>query len=256
MRSHGSITRQADCAAASRRKYAWSGRASRQRRVAVGTLALAAAGTLLLGGCGGGGDSAPTLVQKGQKVFRYDTFGDEATWTGKLQLNKVIESAVNPMVAASVGVKIDVDALPASVIDGIRNGSVNLNDPQTTLALLSLNAVVGLQGQVSKNFDGSMTLTQVGITCALCHSTVSKDVTVTASGNPTVPDGTVLIPAGIVGHRLDGWPNRDLNPGAIVALSPAVAGTPQAAVFNSWGPGRYDARFNMFLNTTDPLTGG
>lgn len=256
MRSHGSITRQADCAAASRRKYAWSGRASRQRRVAVGTLALAAAGTLLLGGCGGGGDSAPTLVQKGQKVFRYDTFGDEATWTGKLQLNKVIESAVNPMVAASVGVKIDVDALPASVIDGIRNGSVNLNDPQTTLALLSLNAVVGLQGQVSKNFDGSMTLTQVGITCALCHSTVSKDVTVTASGNPTVPDGTVLIPTGIVGHRLDGWPNRDLNPGAIVALSPAVAGTPQAAVFNSWGPGRYDARFNMFLNTTDPLTGG
>src|SRR5574340_815169 len=194
MRTHRAFTRQADCASVSRRKYAWSRRTSLRRSVTVGTLALAAAAALLLGGCGGG-DSAPTLVQKGEKVFRYDTFGNEATWTGKLQLNKVIESAVSPIVAASVGVKIDDEALPANVVDAIRNGSVNLNDPQTTLALLSLNAVVGLQGQVSKNSDGSMTLTQVGITCALCHSTVSKDVTVTASGNPVVPDGTVLIPA-------------------------------------------------------------
>ena len=256
MRNRCAVARPVNSTAISPRRQIAPERAS-PRWIATGwVLALAAAGALLLGGCGGGSsNSAPSLAQQGKKVFRYDTFGDEATWTNKLRMNQVIESAVSPITAASVGVKVDVDALPASVVQGIQNGSINLNDPQTTLALLSLNAVVGLQGQVTKNSDGSMTLTQLGITCALCHSTVSKDVNVTAKGNPSVADGTVLIPAGVVGHRLDGWPNRDLNPGAIIALSPAIAGTPQAAVFNSWGPGRYDARFNQFLNTTDPLTG-
>lgn len=204
------------------------------------------------------GPTGPTPVsqiEEGKQIFRFDTFGDEATWTNKLQMNTVIQSAVDPLTAASVGVKIDVDALPAEVVQGIQNGTIKLNDPQTTLALLQLNAVVGLQGKVSTGSDGKLKLDRVGITCALCHSTVSKNVTVTAKGDPGVADGTVLIPQGIVGHRLDGWPNRDLNPGAIIALSPAVANTPQAAVYKSWGPGKYDARFNMFLNTIDPLTG-
>ncbi len=201
------------------------------------------------------GPAAVSQIDEGKQIFRFDTFGDEATWTNKLQMNTVIQSAVDPLTAASVGVKIDVDALPAAVVQGIQNGTIKLNDPQTTLALLQLNAVVGLQGKVSTGSDGKLKLDRVGITCALCHSTVSKNVTVTAKGDPGVADGTVLIPQGIVGHRLDGWPNRDLNPGAIIALSPAVANTPQAAVYKSWGPGKYDARFNMFLNTIDPLTG-
>lgn len=226
------------------------------------------AGALLVTACGSGSGSVstqppppplpppPTLAQQGQQVFRFDTFGDEATWTNKLQMNTVIQSAVDPLTAASVGVKIDVDALPAAVVAGIQNGSIPLNDPQTTLALIQMNAVVGIQGDVQTDATtGKLVLNSVGITCALCHSTVSNDVTVTAKGDPNVADGTVLIPAGIVGHRLDGWPNRDLNPGAIIALSPAVANTPQAAVYKSWGPGKYDARFNMFLNTVDPLTG-
>ena len=201
------------------------------------------------------GPAPVSQIEEGKQTFRFATFGDEATWTNKLQMHTVIQSAVDPLTAAGVGVKIDVDALPTSVVQGIQNGTVKLNDPQTTLALLQLNAVVGLQGQVSTGSDGKLQLDRVGITCALCHSMVSKDVTVTAQGNPDVADGTVLIPQGIVGHRLDGWPARDLNPGAIIALSPAVANTPQAAVYRSWGPGKYDARFNMFLNTIDPLTG-
>lgn len=169
------------------------------------------------------------LVAEGKHIFRYDTFGDESFWTDKLKMNDVIQMAVSPEVALAVGLKVDIDALPAGVRQGIENGTINLGDPATTLALLKLNAVVGLRGTV-QDVDGKETLTRVGVTCALCHSTVD---------NSFAPG---------IGHRLDGWPNRDLNPGAIIALSPAV---PDAykAVYNSWGPGKYDARFNLFVQS-------
>lgn len=190
----------------------------------------------------------PQLVAAGQQTFRFDTFGDETFWTDVLKMNKVIESAVDPLTAASVGLKIDAAALPAAVVKGVTDGTIPLNDPQTTLALLSLNAVVGVKGQVSKGADGKLHLDRVGITCALCHSTVSKDVQVTAPGAA----GARINLAGIVGNRLDGWPNRDLLPGTIISLSPAL--TPgQKAEYASWaklfGPGFYDPRINV---NTDP----
>lgn len=192
----------------------------------------------------------PQLVAAGQHTFRHDTFGDETFWTDVLKMHSVIESAVDPLTAASVGLKIDVAALPAAVVSGVINGTIPLNDPQTTLALLSLNAVVGVKGQVSKGADGKLHLDRVGITCALCHSTVSRDLQITAPGS----GGTRTNLAGIVGNRLDGWPNRDLQPGTIISLSPAL--TPgQRAEYASWakshGPGFYDPRFNA---NTDPGT--
>lgn len=210
-------------------------------------LGAAAAGALALAGCSDGTDiigldqtdENAELVEQGKEIFRYDTFGDEVFWTDVLRMNEVIEAAVSPAVAASVGVKVDVDALPEEVVAGIADGSVDLTSPQTTLTLLKLNAVVGLQGEVVDNEDGSMSLARVGITCALCHSTVSKDVEVT-NGN-----GDVVLPAGIAGHRLDGWPNRDLNPGAIIALSPAITDQAAKDYFNSWGPGKFDPRHNV-----------
>ncbi len=209
-----------------------------------------------LAGCGGGsgGDGPasevpqlpldPQLVAAGQQTFRYDTFGDETYWTGTLKMNEVIESAVDPLTAASVGLKIDAAALPAAVVAGITDGSIPLDDPQTTLALLSLNAVVGVKGQVSTGSDGKLHLDRVGITCALCHSTVSRDVQVSAPGAA----GARINLAGIVGERLDGWPNRDLQPGTIISLSPAL--TPgQKAEYASWakryGPGFYDPRIDV-----------
>lgn len=166
------------------------------------------------------------FLDKGKDVFRFDTFGDETQWTDTLQMNQVIQAAVDPKTALSVGLKVDAEALPASVVKGIQDGSISLTDPQTTLALISLNAVVGIKGTVATAADGSMSLTRVGITCALCHSTVDDSF---AAG---------------IGKRLDGWPNRDLNPGAIIALSPALTAA-QKAVYNSWGPGLYDPRFNI-----------
>ncbi len=179
------------------------------------------------------------LIEQGKQIFRFETFGDEVFWTDVLKMNEVIESAVSPSVAASVGVKVDVDALPAEVVAGIADGTIDLNSPQTTLALLKLNAVVGLQGEVIDNSDGSMSLTRVGITCALCHSTVSSDVEVKNA------NGDVVLPAGIAGHRLDGWPNRDFNPGAVIALSPAITDQATKDYFNSWGPGKFDPRHNV-----------
>src|SRR4051812_38024777 len=180
-------------------------------------------------GCGGDGsrdDTSqvprlpldPQVVAAGQQTFRFDTFGDETFWTDTLKMNKVIESAVDPLTAASVGLKIDAAALPAAVVTGVEDGTIPLNDPQTTLALLNLNAVVGVKGQVSKGADGKLHLDRVGITCALCHSTVSKDLQITAPG----PAGAQINLAGIVGERLDAWPNRDLQPGTIISLSPAL----------------------------------
>lgn len=167
----------------------------------------------------------PALVEAGREIFRHDTFGDETQWTDLLRMHEVIRSAVDPVTALSVGLKVDADALPAAVVQGIQDGSISLTSPATTVALLKLDAVVGVKGTV-ETINGVDTLTRVGITCALCHSTVDDSF---APG---------------IGARLDGWPNRDLNPGAIIALSPALS--PEAkAVYNSWGPGKYDPRFNF-----------
>ena len=176
------------------------------------------------------------MIAEGRRTFRFDTFGDEAFWGDTLHLHQAIAggklggvgSGVSPRTALSVGLKIDVDALPAGLVSALKLGQVNLDDPATTLALLELNSVVGLTGF----FNNHGHLQSVGIQCALCHSTVD---------NSFAPG---------IGHRLDGWANRDLNVGAIVALSPTLKpvadllGTDEAAVrsvLNSWGPGHFDA---------------
>lgn len=168
----------------------------------------------------------PAQLTRGRDIFRFDTFGDETFWTDTLRIHEVISAGVSPATALSVGLKVDADVLPPGVLE-----TADLNSPATTVALLKLNAVVGLQGTV-ETIEGRDTLTRVGVTCALCHSTVNNSVQ-----------------AGI-GQRLDGWPNLDLNPGAIIALSPALNDA-QKAVYNSWGPGKYDARFN-FDGQNDP----
>lgn len=194
----------------------------------------AACAVLALGlsGCGGGDDDEESaamrrakLVTQGKHIFRYDTFGDEAKWTDTLRMHEVIASAVDPTTALSVGLKVDLEALPQSVRAGIANGSVDLTSPATTVALLKLDAVVGLKGQV-ETVNGVDQLRRVGITCALCHSTVD---------NSFAPG---------IGNRLDGWANRDLNAGAIIALSPAI-GAAEKALLNAWGPGKYDPRHNI-----------
>ncbi|GIL05092.1 MAG: hypothetical protein BroJett031_16120 [Betaproteobacteria bacterium] len=179
--------------------------------------------------CGGSSDDAAAeqaaLVEQGKQIFRFDTFGDEAQWTDALRLHEVIEAAVDPLTALSVGLKVDADALPPAVVEGIRNGSVDLKSPATTVALLKLDAVVGVRGTV-ETAGGVDRLRRVGITCALCHSTVDDSF---APG---------------IGKRLDGWPNRDLNPGAIIALSPALDAATKTAL-NSWGNGKFDPRHNV-----------
>ena len=167
----------------------------------------------------------PATVEKGKQIFRFDSFGDETFWTDTLHMNQVVMSAVDPTTALSVGLKVDSEALPAAVVQGIQNGSISLTSPDTTVALLKLNAVVGLKGTV-ESVNGKDTLTHLGTTCALCHSTVD---------NSFAPG---------IGKRLDGWPNHDLNPGAIIALSPVLTAA-QKAVYNSWGKGKYDPRFNL-----------
>lgn len=160
--------------------------------------------------------SAQTLAD-GQQVFRFDTFGDEQFWTDTLHLNDVVEKAVDPTTALKVGLKVDADALPPGLLE-----KVDLKSPATTVALLKLNAIVGIKADV----DANNHITKLGITCALCHSTVDNSV----------------MPG--IGHRKDGWPNRDLNVGAIIALSPALSAE-QKAVYSSWGPGKYDPRYNI-----------
>ena len=160
----------------------------------------------------------------GQSIFRFDTFGDEQLWTDVLQMQHVV-AHVSPATALAVGLKVDVDALPRSVVDALKAGEIDLNDPSVTVQLLKLNAVVGVIGKVVGANDN---LATVGITCALCHSTVDDS----------------LAPG--IGRRLDGWPNRTLNVGEIVALSPAVA---DKASFQRWGPGKYDPRFHIFDGT-------
>jgi hypothetical protein len=185
-------------------------------------------------------ENTERLAAQGRQIFRFDTFGDEDFWGGTLGLHKAIEGAkfggvgpgVSPATALAVGLKVDQDALPLSLVQAIQAGQVDLNDPATTLALLKLNAVLGVTGFF--NTDGS--LKSVGIQCALCHSTVD---------NAFAPG---------IGHRLDGWANRDLNVGAIVALSPNLQPVADLlgvdvptvkTVLNSWGPGHFDAELFM-----------
>jgi hypothetical protein len=185
------------------------------------------------------------LFDQGKKIFRFDTFGDEDFWGSTLQLHKAVEGAalggvgpgVSPKVALTVaGLKVDVDALPGNLQADLRHGRVNLDSPATTLALLKLNAVLGVKG-----FFSGDSLRSIGITCALCHSTVD---------NSFAPG---------IGERLDGWPNQDLNVGLIVSLAPNLAPMAQQVlgandptaidtlkkVLLSWGPGFYDAEVNM-----------
>jgi mono/diheme cytochrome c family protein len=136
-------------------------------------------------------------------------------------MHEVVQG-IPPATALAVGLKVDADTLPPEVVQALQAGQVDLNDPATTVTLLRLGAIVGVKASV----DANNRITRFGVTCALCHSTVDNR----------------LAPG--IGSRLDGWPNRDLNPGAIIALSPAL--TPaQKAVYNSWGPGEYDARYNF-----------
>jgi cytochrome c5 len=157
------------------------------------------------------------IVAEGQRIFRFDTFGDEQFWTDTLRMNEVVEKSVDPTTALTVGLKVDADVLPPGLLK-----KVDLKSPATTVALLKMNAVVGIQATVDSNNH----ITRLGITCALCHSTVDNSV----------------MPG--IGRRKDGWPNRDLNVGAIVALSPALPAD-QKAVYQSWSPGKYDPRFNL-----------
>jgi processive rubber oxygenase RoxA-like protein len=204
---------------------------------------LLAAAVLLseISGCGNGNANKDdiaqlnaALVAEGKQTFRFDTFGDEQKWTDTLHMEQVV-NAVDPVTALTVGLKVDSEALPQAVVDGVTNGTISLTDPATTVALIKLNAVIGVKGTV-ENVNGKDTVTRVGFTCALCHSTVDDSFT---KG---------------VGKRLDGWPNRDLDVGLIVSLSPNLQPIADAlgadvatvkAVLTSWGPGKYDPRLNF-----------
>jgi mono/diheme cytochrome c family protein len=168
------------------------------------------------------GPLSPALVRQGEAIFRFDTYGNETFWTDSLRIHEAITASVSPTVALGVGLKVDVDTLPPAITSALANGTIDLKDPATTVALLKLGAVLGVVGEV----DANDSLTRVGITCAFCHSTVDNSF---AAG---------------IGRRLDGWPNRDLNVGAIVALSSALTAE-QRQVYESWGPGIYDPRFNL-----------
>jgi hypothetical protein len=187
-------------------------------------------------------DYAARMVREGRDIFRFDTFGSEAFWGGSLRLHETIAGAINggtgpglsPRAALALGLKVDAAALPTGIVDAVKNNTVNLDDPATTLALLKLNAVVGVKGVFGQ--DGK--LRSVGIQCALCHSTVDQSFS------------TRVVPAGNIGNRLDGWPNRDLNVGAIIASAPTVKpfadllATDEATVrkvLHSWGAGKFDA---------------
>jgi hypothetical protein len=209
--------------------------------------------------------NAADLISQGRHIFRFDTFGDEAFWGGMLELHLAVEGAgrggigsgLSPAAALGLGLKVDVDALPRPLLNQLMRGQLNLNDPSVTLQLLKLNAVVGLTGF----FNSSGNLNSIGIQCAACHSTVDNSFASLCAGTIQPNPGT-----GCVGHRLDGWPNRDLNVGAIIALSPNLQpfvdllnvvhpGITQAdvkAVLNNWGPGKFDAELALDGKTVNP----
>ena len=186
------------------------------------------------------GPSSSRVLARGRQIFRFDTFGDQAFWGGALQLHRAIAGrrnggvgpGVSPKTALSVGLKVDANRIPKNVAAAIKAGKVNLDDPKVTLTLLRLNAVVGVRG-----FFRGGRLASMGITCALCHSTVD---------NSFAPG---------IGRRRDGWPNRDLNVGAIIGLAPnkkpitdllRVDEATVNKVISAWGPGRFDAE--LFLD--------
>jgi len=158
----------------------------------------------------------------GREIFRFDTFGDEQLWTGVLRLHEAVQT-ISPATALSVGLKVDAEALPQTIVDALQAGQVDLDDSAVTIALLKLNAVVGVMGKV----DESGQLTSIGITCALCHSNVDDSLT---KG---------------IGKRLDGWANHDLNVGVIAGLAPGLPAEFKTE-FDKWGPGMYDPRHHAF----------
>ncbi|HET9825354.1 MAG TPA: hypothetical protein VFP87_08470 [Chitinophagaceae bacterium] len=181
-------------------------------------------------------EKTKSLIEQGKQIFRFDDFGDTAFWSGVLHIDKAILGSnhggfgpgVSPAAALGIGLKVDVDALPPSVIEGIKSGTIDLNDPATTVALLKLNAVVG----VTSNFKPDGTLQAIGITCASCHSTVDNSFTLG------------------IGKRLDAWPNRDLNVGGIISLTnnalpiANILHVDEATlrqVLGLWGPGKFSA---------------
>ena len=183
---------------------------------------------------------ARKMIEEGRRIFRYDTFGDEAFWGDQLKLHQAVVGeklggvgpGLSPKMALSLGLKVDADAVPADLAAQIKAGKVDMNDPASTVALLKANAVVGVTAFL--NPDGSAK--SMGVQCSICHSTVDDSF---APG---------------IGRRLDGWPNRDLNIGAIIALAPDVSpftkllnkdAATVRKVFQSWGPGKYDAELNQ-----------
>jgi hypothetical protein len=202
-------------------------------------------------------ENAQELITEGRRIFRYDTFGDQAFWGDTLRLHRAIKGeklggtgpGLSPKAAIRLGLKVDVDALPAPLIRNLREGKVDLDDPATTLALLKLKAVVGVTGFFSNQGD----LRSVGLQCAICHSTVNNSL---AFG---------------IGQRRDGWANRDLDIGAIAATAPNLQPVADLLevdvrtvrrVLRSWGPGKFDAQllldgkaFNPQQVSHDVVTG-
>src|SRR6185312_3368271 len=183
-------------------------------------------------------DNLRQMFDSGKQIFRFDTFGDQVFWGDQLQLHQAI-NGISPRTALGLGLKVDSDALPSSVLEAIKHGKVNLDDPAVTRALIKEKAVVGVVGFFNKDSDK---LTSVGLTCAVCHSTVDDSV---APG---------------IGRRIDGLANHDLNVGAIAAAAPNLAPVQQLLqiadpgitvdqirqVLHSWGPGKFDAE--LFLD--------
>jgi Cytochrome c len=183
-------------------------------------------------------DDALAMVAEGRETFRHDTFGDEDFWGGKLRLHEAL-ATVTPRTALAVGLKVDSESLAGDVLSRIRRGQLDLDDPANTAELLREDAVVGVKGF----FDSGGSLTSVGITCALCHSTVDDSI---ASG---------------IGVRRDGWANRDLDVGTVIALAPDLSpfadllGVSQddvRTVLHSWGPGKFDAELLLDGKATRP----
>src|SRR5215211_6185972 len=184
---------------------------------------------------------AKKLLEDGKEIFRHDTFGSENFWGGSLKLHQAIMGeklggvgpGISPQKALELGLKVDVGALPKEVVDALNKGDVDLTDPASTLVLLKANAVVGVTGFLS---DDGKSLTSVGIQCALCHSTVDDSY---APG---------------IGRRLDGFPNRDLNVGAIISAAPdlkaftdmlQISEAEVKKAVEAWGPGKFDAELNL-----------